>query len=132
MILVGEVWVFGRKIIDMRAHYESQRLSFAKETTIKKLIFYLPGQWYSLSPLESALTILQSLKSDASIKERVFLIPYILFVWLFDESRHQPRANHGIGCALALAKGLFFLPVFSGKKYDLARKILEQNSSGYF
>ena len=101
-LTIGEIWLFGKQRIDFRKVYEKQRRLFVREFTSLNLLFFLPGQWFTLSPLESALTILHS-PIEKTTFQKIILIPYIYYLILFDESRHKIKANHGIGCALALS-----------------------------
>ena len=95
LILFGEVWIFGKRKIDLREVYEFQRKSMAFQFSIKTLLEYTPGQWYTLSPLESSLFILMRPKNISAI-QKVFYIPYIVYLLLFEESRHSIKSNHGI------------------------------------
>ena len=62
LIIIGEIWLFGKQKIDLRNLYENQRVSLSKNFSYKNLLIFMPGQWYTLSPLESSLTILISPK----------------------------------------------------------------------
>lgn len=131
IIIIGEVWLFGKNILDLRQVYESQRLDFRSEHTIKKLLKYLPGQWQTLSPLESSLTILMSPK-DIGWKKKFFYTPYVFYIFLFDESRHSIKANHGIACALALSYIFKSYQQISDYYYLKSLKILRLNSNYFF
>lgn len=131
LIFIGEVWLFGKNILDLREIYELQRLEFKSDHSVKKLLKYLPGQWLSLSPLESALTILMSSKDTASFKY-FFYTPYVIYLILFDESRHSIKANHGIACALALSIIFKKFKKISDSYYLKALKILKSNSNLFF
>ena len=131
LVIIGEIWIFGKQKIDLRDLYENQRTSFKKNYSYKNLIIFMPGQWYTLSPLESSLTILISPKK---IKYRYifFLFPYILYTFIFDESREKIKANHGISCSLALSLAFKKYSTISRHFYYKAIKILRSNSSLFF
>jgi hypothetical protein len=131
LIILGELYIFGKKKIELREIYENQRKLISEGITLKKLIFFIPGQWYTLSPLESALLILMMPKK-ATLIEKILLLPYIVYVFFFDESKDKVKANHGIACALSLSISLLKLSVFSRHKYYQAIKILKKNSNFFF
>ncbi|MDA1317063.1 MAG: hypothetical protein O3B87_03490 [bacterium] len=129
--VIGEVWIFGRNKIDLREVYEVQRKRVAAGFTKTNLLFFLPGQWYTLSPLESALLILMAPKK-ISMLHKILLIPYVYYLLLFDESRDHLKANHGIACALALSSVFRSSPKISRYYYFRAISILRANSSYFF
>lgn len=129
--VIGEIWIFGKNKIDLRRVYEVQRVQIAKEVTNSKLLFFLPGQWYTLSPLESALLVLMG-PPRSTTRQKILLIPYAFYVLLFDESRDHLKANHGIGCALALSRVFEGIPKISRFYYFRAVKILRANSNYFF
>ena len=131
LIIVGEIWIFGKQKIDLRNLYENQRVSLKKSFSCKNLLIFLPGQWYTLSPLESSLTILISPKK-IKYKQLFFLFPYILFTFLFDESREKIKANHGISTCLALSIAFKKYTKISNYYYYKSIKILRSNSNLFF
>ena len=82
LIILGELYIFGKNKIELREIYENQRKLISEGITLKKLIFFIPGQWYTLSPLESALLILMMPKK-ATLIEKILLLPYIVYVFFF-------------------------------------------------
>lgn len=131
IVIIGEIWIFGKNKIDMREVYETQRLNISDSFTIKKLIYYIPGQWFTQSPLETSLLLLMRPKK-LLIRHKVSLIPYVLYLMFFDESRHHVKANHGIASALALSSIFKKLPGLSKYYYLQALKILRKNSNYFF
>lgn len=131
IVVVGEVWIFGRNKIDLREVYELQRKRMAGEFSKSNLLFFLPGQWYTQSPLESALLILMA-PFRTNIIQKILLLPYIYYLILFDESREQIQANHGIACALAMSIAFRGSPKISRYYYFRAISILRANSNYFF
>lgn len=131
LIIIGEVWLFGRNVLDLREVYENQRIEFKNDHSITKLLKYLPGQWFTLSPLETALTLLMS-SNENSNGIKFFYAPYVLYLLLFDESRHVEKANHGIACSLALSYAFKRSRKISNFYYLKALKILRSNSNAFF
>ena len=132
MILFGEFWIFGKGIVDMRSVYEEQRRCFAAGPSLRDLLKNIPGQWFTLSPLESALSMMLVSERTPSFTFRICCLPFWLYLILFDESRHKEKANHGIGCALALSILFSGSSYISSKLYQKAKNILAENSSGFF
>jgi len=130
-VAIGEIWMFGKNKIDFREIYEKQRTLTVGEFTDKNLLFFLPGQWFTLSPLETALSILLS-PVDKTNVQKIILIPYVFYLILFDESRHSLKANHGIGCALALSVVFKSQPKIARYYYKRAIRILRGNSNYFF
>ena len=131
LIAIGEIYIFGKKKIELRNIYEDQRKDLSEEFTKKKLLFFLPGQWYSLSVLESALLILM-MPQKISIIDKIFLTPYFFYLLLFDESRNKIKANHGIASALSLSILFKNFYTISRYYYCVAVKILRANSNFFF
>ena len=130
-VAVGEIWMFGKNKIDFRDIYENQRRLTVEEFTAANLLFFIPGQWFTLSPLETALSILLS-PIDKTIIQKILFIPYAYYLILFDESRHSVKANHGIGCALALSVIFKSNPKIARYYYFRAIMILRTNSNYFF
>ena len=131
LIIIGEIWLFGKQKIDLRNLYENQRVSLSKNFSYKNLLIFMPGQWYTLSPLESSLTILISPK-QIGYRYLFFLFPYVLYILLFDESREKIKANHGISSCLALSITFKKYSKISNYYYYKAIKILRLNSNLFF
>ena len=131
LIIIGEIWLFGKQKIDLRNLYENQRVSLSKNFSYKNLLIFMPGQWYTLSPLESSLTILISPKK-IGYRYLFFLFPYVLYILLFDESREKIKANHGISSCLALSIIFKKYTKISNYYYYKAIKILRLNSNLFF
>ena len=131
LILFGETWIFGKDKIDLRDVHEAQRVELSSVFNCQNLLFFMPGQWYTLQPMESALTILMA-PASCSIAQRLLLIPYALFVFLFDESKHDIKGNHGIASALALSVLVSRSDPLSKRYYFVAVKILRANSNMCF
>jgi hypothetical protein len=131
LIIIGEIYIFGKNKIELRDIYEDQRRNVSLGITKKKLLFFIPGQWYSLSTLESAVLILMMPKKIGKV-EAIFLVPYFLYLLLFDESRDKIKANHSIASALSLS--LLFENIFTISRYYYftAIKILRLNSNFFF
>lgn len=131
ILLIGEVYIFGKKKVDLRGIYEYQRKYISNGISKKSLLFFIPGQWYSLSPLESSLLILMMPKHKSNM-EKILLFPYVFFIFLFDESRDKIQANHGIASALSLSIAFQYISKISRYYYFIAISILRRNSNYFF